>query len=149
MLPFSADKHAMLINQALFRPTAIPAAVKSLDASVLRGKAIASNLANVMTPGYERIEVEFESVLRREMNRIKPDGSKTDWDPTSARAAFEKTEPVAYRPRDPTLPGGINNVDIDMEAAKLSENQIFFNYAVKFIQAEKGMIDSAISGEAM
>jgi flagellar basal-body rod protein FlgB len=139
---------AMLIQNAIYRSTAIPAAAKSLDAAVLRGKAIAANLANVTTPGYERIEVAFESALRAELNKIQEKGGKADWDPAAAREVFERVKPVAYRPQDTVRPGGINNVDVDVEAAKLAENQILFQYGVKFVQESKGLLESAIRGEA-
>lgn len=38
---------------------------KSLDAYALRQKAIASNVANIDTPGYKRLEVSFEEQLRK------------------------------------------------------------------------------------
>jgi flagellar basal-body rod protein FlgB len=136
----------MLIKQAIFSSTAIPAVAKSLDAATLRGKAIASNLANITTPGYQRIEVDFETTLRRQLDQIRGDGRKPNADPAAERAVFNEVNPVAYRPDDPTSPGGINNVDVDMEAAKLAENHIAFNYGVRFMQDEKGMIDAAIHG---
>jgi flagellar basal-body rod protein FlgB len=52
------------------------------------------------------------------------------------------------RSQDPTLPGEINNVDVDMEAAKLAENQILFMFGIKFIQDRKADIAAAISGHA-
>ena len=138
----------MLIREALYRSTAIPAASKSLDAAAMRGKAIAANLANITTPGYQRIEVGFEAALRRELDRIGEKGGKKDWDPEDRRAAIERAQPFAYRPQDPALPGGINNVDVDVEAAKLAENQILFQYAARFAKDGRGLIESAIKGEA-
>jgi flagellar basal-body rod protein FlgB len=58
----------------------------------------------------------------------------------------ERVEPFAYRSQDPTLPGEINNVDVDMEAAKLAENQLLFMYGVKFIQERKADVTAAITG---
>lgn len=40
---------------------------KAADASWLRETAIMNNLANTDTPGYKRQEVDFESVLQREL----------------------------------------------------------------------------------
>lgn len=139
----------MLVQQAIFNSTAIPAVTKSLDAAALRSKAIAANLANVTTPGYQRIEVDFEAALRKKMDQIQGDGKQADWDPAAAREAFQAVQPVAYRPVDPTLPGGVNNVDVDMEASKMAENHLLFNFDVRFIQDEKGMIESAIRGESL
>ena len=44
---------------------------KAADASALRETAIANNIANIDTPGYKRQEVDFESVLKRELGSYK------------------------------------------------------------------------------
>ena len=50
---------------ALFNQPAYLAAKKMLDATVLRQEAIASNLSNLETPGYKRLDVSpsFETQL--------------------------------------------------------------------------------------
>src|SRR5438552_9730330 len=50
------------------------AAKKLLDATVLRHEAIASNLANVETPNYKRLDVapSFQTELRQAMNGPGP-----------------------------------------------------------------------------
>ena len=52
---------------ALFNQPDYVAAKKTLDVTVLRHQAIASNLANLETPNYKRIDVSqsFESQLRQ------------------------------------------------------------------------------------
>jgi flagellar basal-body rod protein FlgB len=139
----------MFLKEALFARTSIPVAAKSLDACVLRGKAIANNLANVMTPGYQRIEVAFEDRLKKALDEKQLAGS-TDQPGHMAlgRLKVEQLQPVAYRSQDPTLPGEINNVDVDLEAAKLAENQILYMFGIKFIQERKADIASAIAGHA-
>lgn len=49
---------------------------KSLDGLALRHTAIASNLANVDTPGYKKREVSFESQLRSAIEARQSDGSQ-------------------------------------------------------------------------
>jgi flagellar basal-body rod protein FlgB len=139
----------MFLKEALFARTSIPVVSKSLDACVLRGKAIANNLANVMTPGYQRIEVAFEDRLKKALDEKQLAGA-TDQSGHMAlgRLDVEKLQPVAYRSQDPTLTGEINNVDVDVEAAKLAENQILYMFGIKFIQERKADIASAIAGHA-
>ena len=52
---------------ALFNQTNYVAAKSMLDATVLRQQAIASNIANVETPGYKRLQVakSFEAEFER------------------------------------------------------------------------------------
>ena len=44
---------------------------KASDASWTRNSVISNNIANVDTPGYKRQEVDFESVLQRELGHSK------------------------------------------------------------------------------
>ncbi|MEO6096916.1 MAG: flagellar basal body rod protein FlgB [Fibrobacteria bacterium] len=139
----------MFLKEALFARTSIPVAAKSLDACVLRGKAIANNLANVMTPGYQRIEVAFEDRLKKALDEKQLAGATDHSGHMSlGRLEIEQLQPVAYRSQDATLPGEINNVDVDVEAAKLAENQILYMFGIKFIQERKADIASAIAGHA-
>ena len=55
-----------------------------------------------------------------------------------------KIQPFVFEPQDPTLPGEINNVDVDMEGAKMAENQIYYNFLTKFVAFDK--MNSAITG---
>lgn len=138
----------MFLNEAIFSKSSIPMVSKSLDACTMRGRAIANNLANVNTPGYQRIEVDFESKLRSAMDDKKLKGVTDQSNHLLlGRADLEQIEPTAYRSKDPILTGEINNVDVDIEAAKLAENQLLFNFGVKFIQSRKGDILNAITGQ--
>lgn len=137
----------MIFSQAISRHTSAPALWKSLDASAMRQKAIANNIANVNTPGYQRIEVEFESELRKALDPTRLQGAMTqEGHMEIGRPSIDSLHPEAYRPEDPTLPGQINNVDIDMEMAKLAENQILYNAGVKLLTERGDAVRSAISG---
>jgi flagellar basal-body rod protein FlgB len=138
----------VIFSNALSRHTAAPAVRASLDASAMRLKAISNNIANVNTPGYKRIEVDFESELRKALNPQVLQGARTDNGHMNiGRPDLGTIQPQAYRPNDPTLPGQVNNVDIDMEMAKLAENQILFQAGVKFLSERSAVLRSAISGK--
>jgi flagellar basal-body rod protein FlgB len=55
--------------------------------------------------------------------------------------------PKVQKPVDPTLPGGVNNVDIDMEMAKLAENQILYNFSAKFLKGQYNKLNAAIQAK--
>jgi len=138
---------SVIFENSISRHMSVPALRKSLDASALRGKAISDNLANVLTPGYKRIEVSFEMELRKALDPRQLSGAKTN--PAHfdiGRKDIGKIMPQAYRPNDPTLPGDINDVDIDMESAKLAENQIFYQSAAKFLNDRYSTLRAAIAG---
>jgi flagellar basal-body rod protein FlgB len=138
----------MFLKEALFARTSIPLVAKSLDACTLRGRAIANNLANLTTPGYQRIEVAFEDKLKLALDEKRTTGAADQpGHMPVGRPDLSQVQPVAYRSQDPILPGEINNVDVDQEAAKLAENQLLYSFGIKFIQEQKAMIASAISGQ--
>jgi len=139
----------MLIKNALYSHTSIPATDKSLDAQTLRGRAIAANLANIATPGYERIEVAFEEALKKALNpdSMAPSSSKSHGEThMPVKPDLEHVVPIAFRPVDLTQPSGVNNVDVDMEMSKLAEMQLAYQLGLRFIQDRKGALESSIKG---
>ncbi len=119
---------------------------KGLDANAMRGRAIAQNIANAQTPEYKRVEVNFEEQVREAM-RKHVEGTRTNEDhmEIGRKAAIKRVEAYSYRPDDPANPGEVNNVDIDIESAKMAENQIEQNYNMQF--ASFGKIQAAIKGQ--
>jgi flagellar basal-body rod protein FlgB len=123
---------------------------KMMDTAMLRGRVIANNIANVNTPGYRRVEVAFEEELRSALDRTKLKGTRTDEKHLAmGRKDLSGVNAEAYHPYDPTLPSGVNNVDIDMEMAKLAETQITYNYAVRFGQGVFKKLNAAIQGKSL
>lgn len=118
---------------------------KSLDAGAMRNRAIAQNIANISTPDYKRKEVSFEAELRKVLEiKLKATTTNERHMEITQNAELQKINAYSYVPNDPTLPGEINNVDIDIENAKLAENQILYNFAMKFAGFSK--INAAITG---
>ncbi len=137
----------MFIQNAIYTRTALPAVAKSLDAVAMRSKAIADNLANVDTPGYQRLEVKFEEVLRQALDSTRLQGDKKDAQGnllSVGRPDISNVQPMVYRSQDPVMYSGVNNVDVDMEASKMAENQILFDFDAKFVQSQRSAIESAI-----
>jgi flagellar basal-body rod protein FlgB len=135
----------MDIRNYLFGGTTRQLVYKSMDASALRARVVAQNLANVDTPGYKRKEVSFEDQLQ-DLIKKKVQGAATQEDhmPFGKGVDISSVAPKVFEAPDLTLPGEINNVDVDMEAAKMAENQILYNYAIRFGGFDKYM--SAIAG---
>lgn len=135
----------MNIREHLFGATTRQLLYKSLDASAMRARVVAQNLANVDTPGYKRKEVSFEDQLHRALEKKLP-GTTTQDDHMPFGKGVDLTDvvPKVFEAKDMTLPGEINNVDVDLEASKMAENQILYNYAIKFAGFDKYM--AAIAG---
>lgn len=94
---------------------------KAADASWMREEAISNNIANVSTPGYKRQDVDFQSVLQRELGNsqytsLDEKVKNLDLSELSV-SAYTDSASYSYR-----LDG--NNVDIDTENVELASEQI-------------------------
>ena len=139
-----------MLGEMLSRSTNLPLVQKTMDAAMLRGRVIANNIANVNTPGFRRVEVAFEEELRSALDRTRLKGSRTDKKHLDmGRRNLSSVNAQAYHPYDPTLPSGVNNVDIDMEMSKLAETQIMYNYAVRFGQGIFKKLNAAIQAKPL
>ncbi len=137
----------MDIQKYLFGGATRQLAYKSLDATALRNRVIAENLANVETPGYQRKEVSFEDQLKALLEKkLAADQTKPEHMQAGKGLDFSQLHPFVYKALDTTLPGEINNVDVDMEGAKMAENTILYSFLTKFVGFEK--MNSAILGRA-
>lgn len=106
---------------------------KAADASWMREKAIAHNLANVDTPGYKRQDVEFELTLKRAITKTKQNNvinAATNLDAASLQPkVFSDYAGYSYR-----LDG--NNVDVDTENVELASEQIKYQALTESLSQE-------------
>jgi flagellar basal-body rod protein FlgB len=97
---------------------------RALSGSARRQAAIASNLANVNTPGYRRQDVEFHTALEQAF--------------AAGRDAVEAVDPATQV--DPSAPmrADGNSVDVDVEAAAQAKNGLEYEAlsAVLKVRAE-------------
>jgi flagellar basal-body rod protein FlgB len=139
-----------MLGETVFKRGSIPVLTKSLDASMLRQRAIANNIANVNTPGYQRIEVTFEDELRKALDKTKIRGLRTDAQHLElGKRNIASLQPKVEKPLDPALASGVNNVDIDLEMAKLAENQILYNFSAKFLSGKFKKLNAAIQAKSV
>lgn len=92
-----------------------------------RQKLVASNLANLDTPGYKTRDIDFQYEL---LSRIA-DGSK------------EENAPQVVEPDLPARNDG-NNVNLDRETRMLAENSIRFQMASLMARGEIKRVRAAI-----
>lgn len=106
---------------------------KAADASWKRNDILANNLANVDTPGYKRMDIDFESQLRRALGncRYETVDAKVSHVTSTELDARVYTDSANFSYR---LDG--NNVDIDTEGVELAANQIKYNGLVSSINQE-------------
>ncbi len=110
---------------------------QALDASWLRNKAISNNIANVDTPGYKRLKVEFEQFLSEAVGRKALTGAVTNERhiPVGAGSAGRvKVRVMEDHSTSMRLDG--NNVDIESETTQLAKNNIMYNALIEKISGE-------------
>src|ERR1051325_11235246 len=125
----------------LFNSTAQRVLERALGASGMAQEAIAHNLANVETPGFKRSEVLFQDRLAaalaaQENARGSLKGARTNDRhlPIGEPSPLEAVEPeVVVRAETSLRPDG-NNVDLDAEMVKLSENEMLYEALTQLVR---------------
>ncbi|WP_420452513.1 flagellar basal body rod protein FlgB [Ilumatobacter sp.] len=102
---------------------------RALDGLDVRQQTIASNLANLETPGYQARRVSFEDSLR---------SAASDGDLTRASVSVDPS-------LAPTRLNG-NNVDIDFELLEGSETALRQQLITQGLSAKYAMLRTAING---
>ncbi|MEK8130238.1 flagellar basal body rod protein FlgB [Paenibacillus filicis] len=120
---------------------------RSLDASTLRQKVSADNIANNDTPYFKRSEVKFEEMLQQEMGTRPLQGFRTD--PRHfVIGQPANPQPEIVRDNQTTVNNNANNVDIDYEMALMAKNQLRYNVLVQQVSGDIKKFRTAIGGRA-
>jgi len=117
-----------------------------LDLSAFRHQVIATNLANVDTPGYRARDVrEFAGEIEQAMAGVE-EPSLAGQSSTGPSFATPSFTPVAHEIRGLLERPDGNNVSVERESLLLAQNQLRFQVAVQFLKAEFHRLSSAING---
>ena len=116
---------------------------KAADASWTRETILANNIANVDTPGYKRQDLDFESLLKKEMGRSR--SVSFDEKIKSLNGNLNDLNPIIYKDHSRysyRLDG--NNVDIDTENVELASEQIKYQTLTSSIDSLFSRMNTAI-----
>lgn len=104
-----------------------------LDLAASEAKLTAANMANLDTPGYRTVGMDFESEMREAMESID---------------TGEPGRPVRVKSVDGLIarPDG-NNVSMDRESLNLAEAQLKFKTGVALLRTEYQQIMDAIHAD--
>lgn len=102
---------------------------RSLDASSLRSKVIANNIANINTKGYKKYSVSFEETLNKSIDYIDMKIS----DERHIKAGAESGEISIEQDITSSMREDGNNVDIDNEMANQAANTLMYNAMISQI----------------
>lgn len=105
-----------------------------ISGTAQRHEALAANLANADTPGYQRVDVDFHSTLAAALSQ----GSGAD-------AALQG---ASFTPATDPSSGAVqadgNTVDADSESAKMAQNALEQEAAVQVAQTRIHILESAM-----
>jgi len=103
-----------------------------IAAEGLRQKSIASNLANLETPGYRRLDVTFEELLAKALDS----GGKID---------PEAIRPALYQPKNTPIRSNGNDVGLEAEMGALIKNSLRHTAYVRLLRKKFAQIEAAMS----
>jgi flagellar basal-body rod protein FlgB len=112
-----------------------------LDVKTLRNELIASNIANIDTPGYKGKDIDFKKVLSDSFSDIEM--KRTDPRHILSNNVFNQGSVQIVEDTNPGRADG-NNVNIESEMLKLTENNIQYNIAVHLVSKKLNEIKDAI-----
>lgn len=106
---------------------------RSISGAAQRQQALAANIANASTPGYQRVDVDFHDALAAAMGSTDPG------------KALEGTsfQTAADRSIGPVAADG-SGIDIDAESAKLAQNTLDQETSVQVLHTRMAILRAAI-----
>ncbi len=109
---------------------------KLISATNTRHKVLTSNVANVDTPGYRAKDVDFRKFLLDAYEEMKTTDPK-HIQPSPAGVTSSLV------PRDNHAWGDRNDVELDVEIAKMTENALLNQAGIRLMSAKMRMIRNA------
>ncbi len=111
---------------------------KLVQAVNMRQKVIASNIANADTPGYKARDIKFRDFLGKELKLLNTDSKHiSNGDVGNVKGKLIIENNLSW--------GDRNNVELSVEVAKMTENALVHDAAIKILSTKIKMFKNAIS----
>ncbi|BET66041.1 flagellar basal body rod protein FlgB [Opitutales bacterium ASA1] len=111
-------------------------AKKLLDAAALRQEAIATNLANLETPGFKRIDLAPD--FAQQLARLSGNPGSTSADSLQPKLAEDRLT-QSLRPDG-------NNVSLDRELLEMNRNAVEYEFLTQYASDSIRRLKTAITG---
>ena len=105
---------------------------RAMQGAGLRQQALAANIANVNTPGYQRQDVDFHSALASAMRAEDPE------------AALESTSFAMSSDPGAVVRADGSGIDLDAESAKLAANGLEYEQLAAAARARVEILRAAM-----
>jgi len=103
-----------------------------MKAESLRQQAITNNVANMQTPGYRRIDVNFEQLLTKAMD-------------SRGAAELDKITPQIYQPQQTPVGANGNDVNLEGEVGEMVKNTLRHKAYVRLLNKKYLQMEAAIN----
>ncbi len=110
-----------------------------LQATGMRQRVIASNIANADTPGYKAKDVKFGNILGRQVGLATTAPGHISGAGSNGSGNFVIENNLSW--------GDGNNVELNVEVAKMTENALVHEAALKILSAKIKMFRAAVRGK--
>jgi flagellar basal-body rod protein FlgB len=110
---------------------------KTLDWRTQNQEVIAGNIANLDTPHYTRKEMDFDHILDSYTRGSLQTVSLTQTEP----GHLGGSNPAASLVQET-----FDNVDLDQEVVRMSENQVSYQTSIQMLIKKLGMLKTVIDG---
>ncbi len=103
-----------------------------IKAESLRQKAIASNIANLETPGYRRVDVTFEELLTKALD-------------SSGSIDMNEIKPQLHQPKQTPVKSNGNDVNLETEVGEMAKNSLRYKSYIRLLNKKLNQIELAIN----
>ena len=107
--------------------------IAALKVESMRQRAIASNVANLETPGYRRVGVKFEEMLAQKLDR---GGGDVD---------VSTIKPEVYHPHNTPVKANGNNVCLETEVGAMVKNSLRHKTLMRLLIKKVNGLDKIIN----
>ncbi len=128
----------MNISNNWLNPGGVSLLKTALDLFRDRQAVIASNVANLDTPGYKAKRLDFQSSLRAAVEAERSDGPLP--------SGKLEVNPILSEVEGPAGPDG-NTVSLEREMALMNKNDVLYKSSVELISKELDLLAAAVSGD--
>jgi len=125
-----------------------------LDGSYARHQALSNNIANVSTPKYKRQDVNFQDMLRQNMDKLKDNNGSQNktvrlasTNPKHNSLGIKGNTSMNFKPNNysnTSYRNDENNVDVDSEMAKLAKNNLYYNTLTQRVSSKFSLLQEVI-----
>ena len=112
--------------------------VRYLDLSASEAKLTAANMANLDTPGYRTVGLDFEAEMRDAIQEVE--SGDVEQEKTARKTRVLAVDGLIARPDG-------NNVSMDRESLNLAEAQLKFKTGVALLREEYQRVMDAIHAD--